>query len=84
MKVVGVKNLIFIDSATLLTPSRFEFWGEQKLLGVNTLSSTKLVGVRSDKCWVLWTTILKDYGGVRAIKKGAVNKVLIIKCFQCH
>ena len=68
----------------MLTPSRLEFWGQPKVLGVNTLASTELVGVRLDKCWVLWPTIMEAYGGVRVIKKGTVNVVLIIKLIQCH
>ena len=58
--------------------------GQPKLLGVNTLALKKLVGVRSDECWVLWPTIIKAYGGVRVIKKGAVNVLLIIKFILCH
>ena len=68
----------------MLTLSRFEFWGQPKVLGVNTLASTKLVGVSSDKCYVLWPTIPKDYGGVRVIEKSAVNLFLIIKFIQYH
>ena len=49
------------------------------MLGVNTLSSTKVVGVRSEKCKVLWPPIMKAYRGVTVIKKGALNVVLIIK-----
>ena len=47
------------------------------------LASTKLVGVSSDNCLLLWVSILNAYGGVRVIKKGAVNVVLIIKFIQC-
>ena len=84
MKVLGV-NIFFLASATVLTPIRFEFWGKPKVLGGKHLASTKLVCVRSDKCWVLWTTIMKACGGVRVIKKkGAVNVVLIIKFIKCH
>ena len=68
----------------MLKPSRLEFWGQPKLLGVNFLASKKLVGVSSDKCYVSWLTILKAYGGVRVIKKGAVNVVFIIKFIQFH
>ena len=57
----------------MLTYSRFEFWGRQKVLGFNTLASTKLVDVRSGKCLVLWPTRMKAYGAVGVIKKGAVN-----------
>ena len=74
----------FLASATVLTPRRFEFWGQPKVLGAKNLSSTKLVGVRSDMWYMLWPTIMKAYGGVRAIKKGALNVVLIIKFIQCH
>ena len=74
----------FLALASVLTPSRLEFWGQHKVLGVNTLYSTKLVGVRSDKCWVLYPTIMKAYGGVRYIKKCTLNVVLIIKFIQCH
>ena len=50
LKVLGVNTLIFLSSATVLTPSRFEFLVQPKLLGVSTLVLTKMVGVRSDKC----------------------------------
>ena len=62
-----LKLWVFLASATVLTPCRLEFWGQPKVLGVNTLASTKLVGVRSEKCWVLWTTIMEACGGVRFI-----------------
>ena len=84
MKVLGVNTLVFLALAIVLTPNRLEFLVQQKLLDVNTLASTKLVGIRSDKCWVLWPTTLKSYGGVRVIKKGALNLVLINKFIQCH
>ena len=84
MKALGVNTLIFLAFDTVLTPSRLDFWGQLKVLGVKTLASTKLVGVRSYKCWVLWLKILKSYRGVMVIKKGAVNVVLIIKFIQCH
>ena len=45
MKLQGVNNLVFLASATVLTPYRFEFWVQLKVLGVNTFASTKLVGV---------------------------------------
>ena len=67
MKVLCVNTLIFLASSTVLTPRRFEFWGQPKVLGVNTLSFKKMVGVRSDKCYVLWPTILKAYGVVRVV-----------------
>ena len=47
MKLQGVSTLGFLDSATVLIPRRFELWGQLKLVGVNTLASTKMVGVRS-------------------------------------
>ena len=50
LKVLGVNTFIFLASDKVLTPSRLEFWVQPKVLGVNTLASTKLVGVRSDKC----------------------------------
>ena len=53
LKVLGVNILFYLASATVLTPSRLEFWGQPKLLGVNMLASTKLVGARLDKCYVL-------------------------------
>ena len=46
MKLQGVNTLVFLASATVLTP-QFEFWVQPKVLGVNNLASTKLVGVRS-------------------------------------
>ena len=67
LKLFGVNTLVFLASARVLTSSRFEFWFQQKVLGVNNLASTKLVGVSSYKCWVLWPTIMKAYGGVRFI-----------------
>ena len=66
-KVLGVNTLIFPASATVLRPSRLEFCGQPKVLCVNTLASTKMVGVISDKCWVLWSTVLKAYVVVRVI-----------------
>ena len=43
-----------------------------------------MLGVSSDKCSVLWPTIMKAYGGFRVIKKGGVNVVLTIKFIRCH
>ena len=33
---------------------------------------------------MLWSTIMKDYGGVRVIKMGAVNVLVTIKFIQCR
>ena len=43
-----------------------------------------MVGVTPDKCYVLWPKIMKAYGDVKVIKKGAVNLFLIIKFIQYH
>ena len=59
MKLQGVNTLVFIDLATVLKTCRFEFWVQPKVLGVNTLDSTKLVGVMSYKCWGLCSTIIR-------------------------
>ena len=37
----------FLASDKVLTPCRFKFWVQPKVLGINTSLSTKLVGVRS-------------------------------------
>ena len=47
MKLQCVNTLVFLYSATLLIPCRFEFCVQPKVLGVNTLASTKLVVVGS-------------------------------------
>ena len=47
MKLQGVNTLVFPSLAKVLTPRRFEFWGQPKVLGVKTLASTTLVGLRS-------------------------------------
>ena len=43
-----------------------------------------MVGVTPDKSYVLWPKIMKAYGDVKVIKKGAVNVVLIIKFIERH
>ena len=39
-----------IAVAKVLTPCRFEFWVQPKMLGVKTSALKKLVGVMSHKC----------------------------------
>ena len=58
----------------MLTPISLKRGIEPKVLGVKTLSSPKLVGIGLYKCYVLLSTVMKDYGGVMAIKKGGVKK----------
>ena len=41
MKLQGVNTLFFLASDKVLTPCRFEFWGQPIVLGVNTLASIK-------------------------------------------
>ena len=47
MKRQGVNTLVFLASAKVLTPRRFEFWVQLKVLGIKTLAPTKLVGVNT-------------------------------------
>ena len=47
MNLHGVNTLVFLYSAKVLTFCRFEFWVQLKVLGVNTLSPTKMAVVRS-------------------------------------
>ena len=50
LKELGVNTLIFLYLDTVLIPIRLKFWGQPKVLGVNTSASKQLIGVRSDKC----------------------------------
>ena len=46
MKLQGVNTLVFLTVAKVLTPCRFEFWFQPKVLGFDTLAPKKLAGVR--------------------------------------